>query len=128
MSKRYLSAYALAGLLLAAAPAAQAQFAYTPASATNVAGTFTDLGTSGTVIATANTDDANSVAQNIGFTFNYNGTAFTQFVLNTNGLVRLGASAPSAANMFGQYEAGMAVGVEPISSTSPAAVTQERPA
>ncbi|RZL13896.1 MAG: T9SS type A sorting domain-containing protein [Hymenobacter sp.] len=122
MSELY-KVWGLAGLLLAAAaPVAQAQFAYTPASATNVAGTFTDLGTGGTVITTVNTDDANSAAQNIGFTFNYNGTAFTQFVLNTNGLVRLGASAPSAANVFGQYETGMAVGVEPISSTNPADV------
>ena len=32
---------------------------YTPATATNVAGTYTDLGTTGTAITTANTDDAN---------------------------------------------------------------------
>ena len=65
--------------------AAQAQtLNYTPGSAVNTAGTFTDLGTTGTVITTANTDDANSAAQPIGFTFSYNGTSFTQFVLSTN--------------------------------------------
>lgn len=111
----------MAGLmLLAAAPAAWAQAPYPYNTGTNVAGTFTDLGSSGTVIATANTDDANSTAQNIGFSFTYNGTAFTQFVLNTNGLIRLGASAPSAANMFARYESGTATGVEPVASTSTA--------
>jgi hypothetical protein len=87
----------------AATVAAHAQFGYTAALATNVTGTFTDLGTTGTAIATANTDDANSAAQNIGFTFNYNGAAFTQFVLNTNGLIRLGPNAPSSAAAHSIY-------------------------
>ncbi|RZL16399.1 MAG: T9SS type A sorting domain-containing protein [Hymenobacter sp.] len=95
---------------------------YATSSATNVTGTFTDLGTTGTVITTTSTDDANSAAQNIGFTFNYNGTAFTQFVLNTNGLIRLGSAAPSAANMFAQYEGGALVGIDPVSSTAAADV------
>ena len=83
------------------AAAAQAQaLNYRTTSATNVAGTYTDLGTTGAVIATPNTDDANSTAQNIGFTLNYGGAAFTQFVLNTNGFIKLGAAAPSAAAMF----------------------------
>lgn len=73
---------------------------YTVAGATNVTTTYTDLGTSGTAISTANTDDANSTVQNIGFTFNYNGTAFTQFFLNTNGFIKLGATAPSVADLF----------------------------
>ena len=81
--------------------AAQAQVLnYRATDATNVAGTYTDLGTTGTAIATANTDDANSTAQSIGFTFSYGGAAFTQFVLNTNGFIKLGATAPSAAAMF----------------------------
>lgn len=66
----------------------------------NIAGTYTDLGTNGSVITTANFDDANSTATNIGFTFNFNGQAFTQFVLNTNGFIRLGASPPSSAALF----------------------------
>jgi hypothetical protein len=110
----------LAGLLLAAAPAAHAQLAHGSANAQNVAGTFTDLGTTGTAIATVNNDDANSTAQNIGFTFNYNGASFTQFVLNTNGLIRLGSVAPSAANMFAVYEAGMQSGIAPIESNDAA--------
>ncbi|RZK22441.1 MAG: hypothetical protein EOO63_18300, partial [Hymenobacter sp.] len=93
---------------------------YSTATAANVAGTYTDLGTTGTAITTANTDDANSAAQSIGFTFSYNGASFTQFVLNTNGIMRLGAAAPSVANLFGAYETGQSPGIDPISSTSAA--------
>ncbi|AMJ64397.1 T9SS type A sorting domain-containing protein [Hymenobacter sp. PAMC 26628] len=109
----------LALALLPALGARAQSIAYTPASAANVAGTYADLGTAGTAIATANTDDANSAAQNIGFTFNFNGTAFTQFVLNTNGFVRLGANAPSAAALFLSETANIA---DPILSQNPADV------
>jgi hypothetical protein len=109
----------LTALLLGGATvAAHAQVLnYTVGSATNLTTTYTDLGTTGTAIATANRDDANSTAQNIGFTFSYNGTDFTQFVLNTNGLIRLGAAPPSAANMFANYVAGQQPGIPPIEST-----------
>ncbi|MGI4832346.1 MAG: fibronectin type III domain-containing protein [Janthinobacterium lividum] len=110
-------------LVAGTALGAQAQVLnYSTATASNVAGTYTDLATvtGSTVIATATTDDANSAAQNIGFSFSYNGTTFTQFVLNTNGIMRLGSAAPSVANLFAQYEAGQAAGVDPISSTSAA--------
>ena len=76
--------------------AAHAQaFSYSASRAANVTGTYTDLGTTGTAVTTANTDDANSAAQNIGFSFSYNGTTYTQFVLNTNGYIKLGATAPA---------------------------------
>ncbi len=104
---------------------AQAQgLYYTTLTSQNTTGTFADLGTAGTAIATTSTDDANSATQDIGFSFSYNGTAFTQFVLNTNGLIRLGAAAPSAANMFLQNETATTnpVGVDPIGSTDPADV------
>ncbi len=111
----------LAALLLGGATVAQAQtLNYTTTSATNVAGTYADLGTSGTAIATANTDDANSAAQNIGFTFSFNGSSFTQFVFNTNGLVRLGSAAPSSAAMY--YDNSGQSGVDPLASTSAADV------
>ncbi|TVT40600.1 T9SS type A sorting domain-containing protein [Hymenobacter setariae] len=81
--------------------AARAQtFAYPANEAYNAVSAYTDLGATGTAIATANTDDANSDAQAIGFTFNYNGTAFTQFVLNTNGYIKLGATAPVAPYFY----------------------------
>ena len=86
---------ALAALLAGGVGTAQAQF-YAATGVTNTAGTYTDLGTGGAAIATANTDDDNSAPQAIGFTFTYNGTAYTQFVLNTNGYLKLGTVAPSA--------------------------------
>ena len=88
----------LAALLLLGSAGLQAQdLNYRPSNAQNVAGSYTDLGTTGTAITTTDTDDSNSTAQDIGFTFNYNGQSFTQFVLNTNGYLRLGAEAPAAA-------------------------------
>ena len=71
------------------------QLSYDAANAVNTAGTYTDLGINGTVIATPGFDDDNSEAQDIGFSFSYNGTTFTQFVLNTNGAIKLGATAPA---------------------------------
>ncbi|AMR28666.1 hypothetical protein A0257_17210 [Hymenobacter psoromatis] len=113
-------------LLLGGATVAQAQnLNYTTTSATNVAGTYTDLGTSGAAIATANTDDANSAAQNIGFTFSFNGSSFTQFVFNTNGLIRLGGAAPSSAAMY--YDNAGLSGVDPLASTSAADVNLVMP-
>lgn len=91
---------------------------YSPANATNIAGTYTDLGTTGTVITTTSTDDANSAATPIGFTFSFNGTSFTQFVLNTNGFIKLGATAPSAANLY--YAAETTIGGDPFTSTNAA--------
>ena len=91
---------------------------YTPAAASNVAGTYTELGATSTAIITANTDDANSAATPIGFTFAYNGGSFTQFVLNTNGFVRLGAAAPSGTVLYpSQVSATI---VDPLTSADPA--------
>ena len=100
--------------------AAQAQFNYIPGNAVNTTTTYADLAATGTAIATANTDDDNSAAQAIGFTFTYNGTAFTQFVLNTNGLLRLGAAAPSSAAAFPPFAQAAEAG--PISGANAADV------
>jgi len=77
------------------------QFNYFAANGINTAGTYTDLGTNGSAITTllGSYDDDNSAPQNIGFNFLFNGTTFTQFVLNTNGSIKLGAVAPPA-NMY----------------------------
>jgi hypothetical protein len=66
----------------------------------NNSGSYVDLGNNGSVINTANQDNANSVATDIGFTFYYNCSSFTQFVLNTNGFIKLGNTAPSSAALF----------------------------
>jgi hypothetical protein len=62
--------------------------------------TYTDLGTNGTVITTANNDDALSTAQPIGFTFTFNGVAYTDFIFCTNGYIKLGTVAPSSAALY----------------------------
>ncbi|MBC7587154.1 MAG: hypothetical protein H7178_02255 [Chitinophagaceae bacterium] len=87
--------------LLFASTYSFAQLNYQAINAINAAGTYTSIGTNGSAISTANTDDANSSAQPIGFTFNYNGSSFTQFVFNTNGFIKLGAAAPNSAAIFG---------------------------
>ncbi len=67
---------------------------------------YTDLGTSGTKITTnfkgqpMTYDNDNSSIQNIGFPFSFAGNSFTQFVLNTNGFIRLGNDTTAIAESF----------------------------
>lgn len=73
------------------------------ASCTSLAGTYTDLGSNGTAITTnisggvMTYDNDHSAVQNIGFNFLFNGTTYTQFVLNSNGYIKLGAAASTAS-------------------------------
>jgi PKD domain/Secretion system C-terminal sorting domain/CARDB len=84
----------------------------------NIAGIYTDLGLNGTVISTgANFDDTNSAPQNIGFAFEYNCESFTQFILNTNGFIKLGNTPPSGDAMFFNVADGSIGGV--FNSTDP---------
>ena len=62
---------------------------------TQQVGTYTAI-TGGTVLGTTANDDNNFNAQNIGFTFTYNGTAYTQLSVNTNGFIVMGATAVSS--------------------------------
>lgn len=88
-------------LLLFLTSRSSAQLNYAAMNVSYVAGTYTDLGASGTAVTTnfngnpMTYDDDNSSIQNIGFNFTFNGTVFTQFVLCTNGFIRLGTTAPS---------------------------------
>jgi hypothetical protein len=56
-------------------------------------GTYTAV--TGTPIL-VNTDFGNSAVQNIGFTFNYNSTNFTQFIVSADGSMRFGTVAPTS--------------------------------
>lgn len=90
--------------------AAQAQLLnYPPNRATNTLGSYTDLGTTGTDIAITDKNNEISAPQNIGFTFRYNDSDFTQFVLSTNGFIKLGATTVSSPTL-----------TNPIGSPSPA--------
>ena len=122
MTKKYASScarLALTLLLGGGSLAAQAQsLNYAASGATAMAGTYTDLGTTGTLISTSSTDNANSAAQSIGFSFAYNGSSFTQFVLNTNGVVRLGSAAPSTALLYYDNNTNSTNNTDPLASTS----------
>lgn len=118
---RRLRATALAALTGLLPLAARAQLNYSPANAQIVSGTYTDLGSTGTAISVTNTDDDNSAAQAIGFTFNYAGQSFTQFVLNTNGFIKLGSTAPSATTLY-YTDPQNYVGTTPFNSTDAADV------
>lgn len=91
MKKLYLAA-----LLSLAAAQSLAQLAYNASSSTITQGTYNDVGTNGSAItlsisgAPMTRDDDNSAVQSIGFPFYYNGAYYSQFVLNTNGFIRLG--------------------------------------
>lgn len=64
-------------------------------------GYYSDLDSYGSVIATSgNYDDSNSGPVDIGFTFKFNCQDFTQFILNTNGFIKLGNTPPSSAALF----------------------------
>jgi hypothetical protein len=54
--------------------------------------------TGGTVLGIAANDDTSFNALPIGFTFNFNGTAFTQFSVNSNGFLALGATVSLSYN------------------------------
>ena len=53
--------------------------------------------TGGTVLGTATNDENVFSALSIGFTFNYNGTAYTTFGVMTNGFIVLGSGTPGAS-------------------------------
>ncbi|MDB5267497.1 MAG: hypothetical protein JWP58_537 [Hymenobacter sp.] len=126
MPNHYASSFsrlALTLLLGGSSFAAQAQsLNYAASGATAFTGTYTDLGTTGTLISTSSTDNANSAAQAIGFTFAYNGSTFTQFVLNTNGVVRLGSAAPSTALLYYDNNVNSTNNTDPLNTTSTANV------
>jgi trimeric autotransporter adhesin len=94
--KIYCMRKILLGLFVLCFVSGFSQFNYSSANAVNTTGTYTDLGTNGTAITTnfagaaMTYDDDNSAIQNIGFNFVFNGTTFTQFVLNSNGFIKLG--------------------------------------
>lgn len=58
-------------------------------------GTYTPI-TGGTVLGNASNDDNNFTNLPIGFTFNYNGTDYTNFSVNNNGFIAMGATIGSS--------------------------------
>jgi uncharacterized lipoprotein YmbA len=74
-------------------------FGYSQAAAysfANSTGTYTETSASATTLAAVRADTAISAAQNIGFTFVYEGINYNQFTMSSNGFIALGASNTSA--------------------------------
>lgn len=86
----YLKTTAAVTLLLFLCVQSKAQTVNTYAF-TQTAGTFTSIG-AGTTAMAAGQDDVSGTAQNIGFNFTYEGTVFTQFCVQSNGYIKLGAT------------------------------------
>jgi photosystem II stability/assembly factor-like uncharacterized protein len=67
----------------------------------NIGTIYRDLGATGSEISTSgNFDNANSSPVDIGFGFKFNCQIFTQFILNTNGFIKLGNTPPSSPSLF----------------------------
>ncbi len=104
--KKILLKFSLCLSILLIVSSLKAQYNYFAINATKAAETYIDLGVTGTAITTnlagaaITFDDDNSSMQDIGFTFNYNGKAFTKFYLNTNGFIVLTNTAPVGAATF----------------------------
>jgi hypothetical protein len=62
----------------------------------NATSTYTEI-TGGTVHVTGDYDDANFTAIPIGFSFTFNGSAYTTLGINTNGFIWFGATDPSTS-------------------------------
>ncbi|WP_303312305.1 T9SS type A sorting domain-containing protein [Hymenobacter sp. BT730] len=101
---RFAYAIGCLALYLAAGPVQAQRLDYSSRGFSAFAGTYTDLGTTGTVI-TIPADATNSTAQEIGFTFHFNGQDFTQFVFNSNGFLRLGNEGAKTVDF--EYEADL---------------------
>src|ERR1044072_8666940 len=67
---------------------------YTFATATNAS--LTDMSSGTTQLLAANIDDTASALTSIGFDFFFQGARFTQFSINENGVLRLGATAQTS--------------------------------
>jgi Carboxypeptidase regulatory-like domain/G8 domain len=77
--------------------------------ATTTTGSLTDMSTGTTTLLNANIDDTASPLTNIGFDFYYMGARFTQFSINENGVLRLGATAQTSTPYKPLAQAGVPI-------------------
>ena len=61
--------------------------------------TLDDISIGSTQVISSASDDVNASIQNIGFVFNFAGSTYTQFSVNSNGLMRLGATIISTSGL-----------------------------
>ncbi len=70
---------------------------YTHSTSTGIA--LENISTGFTPLISSASDDVNFVVQNIGFVFNFAGSTYTQFSVNSNGLLRLGSTIISTSSL-----------------------------
>ena len=58
-------------------------------------GSYVETSASATLLSSVRADDAISTAQNIGFSFVYDGSTYTQFKMSSNGFISFGAGSNS---------------------------------
>ena len=87
------------------APANTNNYVFT--TATN--GSLTDMSTGTTQLLGANIDDTASALNSIGFDFYFQGARFSQFGINENGVLRLGAAAQTATPYKPLAQAGISI-------------------
>ena len=88
MKKIYLLAFTLCCTAIA-----RSQSTVNYSFATSVTGSLTDMSTGTTTLIAADQDDVASAVTNIGFEFFFQGARYGQFSVNSNGTLRLGATA-----------------------------------
>jgi hypothetical protein len=76
---------------------------------TTTTASFTDMSTGTTQLLGANIDDTASALTNIGFDFYFQGARFTQFSINDNGVLRLGATAQTSTPYKPLAQAGISI-------------------
>jgi hypothetical protein len=80
---------------------------YTFSTATNAS--LTDMSSGTTQLIAADVDDTASALTNIGFDFYFQGARFTQFSVNENGVLRLGAAAQAGSPYQPLAQAGLPI-------------------
>jgi len=80
---------------------------YVFTTATNAS--LTDMSTGTTQLLAGNIDDTASPLTSIGFDFYFQGARFTQFSINDNGVVRLGATAQTSTPYHPLAQAGISI-------------------
>ncbi|GEM_PF-1141416 len=77
--------------------------------ATTTTGSLTDMSTGTTQLLAANIDDTASALTSIGFDFYFQGARFTEFSINANGVLRLGATAQTSTPYKPLAQAGISI-------------------
>jgi hypothetical protein len=108
--------FLVASLLTVTSSPLVAQFGFSSTNVQNSLRSYIDIDQSGTVINTAGFDNVNSAPVNIGFPFVFNGVTYTQFILNSNGFIKLGTLPPSNPALFPGAFSGVG---SVIASTNP---------